>query len=307
MFMLSRVSRITLPTFIIKEQNPDLLGYRTFSTVTLSFLTGPGEVSHQAGRWASASPCRSFPPPGLLHHTRCWSSASALSHPCIFLFNRVLDQPQCALLFFFPFNVTQCWGQTSRYKALSFLATSAKSAPRILYPLQQGCQIYSLLSSCTEQPGTEVSWSLIPLRAIPQEAHLTHEITSMIYWRPDVTKAFAWHFSIQASSTLPQLLKFITPDISGPWPSFCKCCPAMCWWLLLVWSGVSPSEIHWMRTRLKAPGIRYFKIYLVLIFTFFSHYHIPNKYIPRNSEVCLLTNSLQIQISVTFHIFLRGS
>lgn len=92
MFMLSRVSRITLPTFIIKEQNPDLLSYRTFSTVTLSFLTRPGKVSHQAGRWASASPCRSFPPPGLLHHTRCWSSASALSHPCIFLFNRVLDR-----------------------------------------------------------------------------------------------------------------------------------------------------------------------------------------------------------------------
>lgn len=43
--------------------------------------------------------------------------------------------------------------------------------------------------------------------------------------------------------------------------------------------GVSPSEIHWMWTRLKAPGIRYFKIDLVLIFTFFSHYHIPNKYI----------------------------
>lgn len=40
---------------------------------------------------ASASPCRFFPPPGLLHHTRCWSPASALSHPCTFLFNRVLD------------------------------------------------------------------------------------------------------------------------------------------------------------------------------------------------------------------------
>lgn len=138
----------------MKEQNPDLFSYKTFSTVTLSFLTRPGEVSHQASGGASASPCRSFPPPGLLHHTRCWSPASALSHPCTFLFSRVLDRS--AHCFFSPFIVTQCWGQTSGYEVLSFLATSVKSALRILYPLQQGCQIYSLLSSCAEQP---VTWS----------------------------------------------------------------------------------------------------------------------------------------------------
>lgn len=137
----------------MKEQNPDLFSYKTFSTVTLSFLTRPGQVSHQASGGASASPCRSFPPPGLLHHTRCWSPASALSHPCTFLFNRVLDHSAHC---FFSFHCDAVLGTDSRYEVLSFLATSVKSALRILYPLQQGRQIYSLLSSCAEQP---VTWS----------------------------------------------------------------------------------------------------------------------------------------------------
>lgn len=303
MSTLSCVSWITLSTFIMKEQNPDLFSYKTFSTVTLSFLTRPGEVSHQASWWSLSLSLQVFP--------STWPSPShsllfpcLCPFPCTFLFNRVLDH---SVHCFFSFHCDAVLGQTSRYEVLSFLATSVKSALRILYPLQQGRQIYSLLSSCAEQP---VTWSF----PVPYPPRSNSPGSSLHPWKHlhDLLEARCYQslcltfFSVQASSTLPQLFKFITPDIPGPWTSFCKCCPAMCWWLL-VWSGESPSEIHSMWTRLKAPGIRYFKIYLVLIFTFFSHYHIPNKYIPWNSEICLLTNSLQIQISVIVHIFSRGS
>lgn len=52
--------------------------------------------------------------------------------------------------------------------------------------------------------------------AIPQETHFTHDITSLIYWKPDATKACACHF-LCPNLFHNSILKFITSAMPGPW------------------------------------------------------------------------------------------
>lgn len=104
MSTLSRGSWITLPTFIMKEQNPDLFSYKTFSTVTLSFLTRPGEVSHQASWWSLSLSLQVFP--------STWPSPShsllvprLCPFPPLHLPVQQGSRPQSALLFSFHCDI----------------------------------------------------------------------------------------------------------------------------------------------------------------------------------------------------------